>query len=348
MIWWQSECKFGDMIRVSFGNFYHYGIFVSEEEVIQFGLPPFGGLLNRKFEDITVCISDIDTFSGGKVVEVATVEKGDKAKRLSPKKTVQRARAKIGEKGYHILHNNCEHFARYCYLGEKRCEVTENVANSWKNKTVCDVYFSSIPDDIDYQELFPAKRHEEVVSVSNEKVKRSKYWAWKTLEYALFRSFGYKIQDLDIVKNKNGKWTCKKCFFSITHTQNFVAVIVSNKETGIDAEDCLSFYDRFNDDKAFQAFVAKIVAPKEEFPKNKMELITLWTKKECLFKFGKKSAFIPNKTCTANQNLLSIQVSYQEKDYVVSVIGKDSSIFRFYTYDQDGATKFKDVKWISK
>ena len=51
MIWWQSECKFGDMIRISFGNFYHYGIFVSEDEVIQFGLPPFDGLLNRKFED---------------------------------------------------------------------------------------------------------------------------------------------------------------------------------------------------------------------------------------------------------------------------------------------------------
>ena len=34
MVWWQTECKFGDMIRVSFGNFYHYGIFVSEAEVV--------------------------------------------------------------------------------------------------------------------------------------------------------------------------------------------------------------------------------------------------------------------------------------------------------------------------
>ena len=73
MIWWQTECKFGDMIRISFGNFYHYGIFVSEEEIIQFGLPPFEGLLNRNFEDIAVCVSDIDTFSGGRVVEVASV-----------------------------------------------------------------------------------------------------------------------------------------------------------------------------------------------------------------------------------------------------------------------------------
>ena len=116
MIWWQSECKFGDMIRISFGSFYHYGIFVSEEEVIQFGLPPVEGLLNRKIDDISVCVSDIYTFSAGEVVEVAFPEKSDKQKRLSPKKTVQRARDSIGEKGYHILRNNCEHFARYCYF----------------------------------------------------------------------------------------------------------------------------------------------------------------------------------------------------------------------------------------
>lgn len=348
MIWWQSECKFGDMIRISFGKFYHYGIFVSEEEVIQFGLPPFDGLLNRKFEDIAVCVSDVYTFSGGRVVEVATSEKSDKQKRLSPKKTVQRARERIGEKGYDILHNNCEHFARYCYFGEKRCEVTESVVNTWKNKTICDVYFSEIPEVLEYKELFPKERNEEVLSVSNDKVKRSKYWAWKTLEYALFRSFGYKIQDLAVVKNKNGKWMSKKCFFSITHTQNFVAVIVSNKETGIDAEDCLSFYERFENEKIFNSFAKKTTCKKEEFPKTKEELITLWTKKESLFKSGKKSSFVANKTCTANQNLLSFQVEYQGKDYVVSVVGKDSSIFRFYSYNQDGATRFKDIKWILK
>ncbi len=229
MIWWQSECKLGDMIRISFGNFYHYGIFVSEEEVIQFGLPPFEGLLNRKFEDIAVCVTDINTFAGGRIVEVASMEKSDRKKRLSPKKTVQRARKSIGEKGYDILHNNCEHFARYCYLGEKRCEVTENVVSDWKKKTISDVYFSIIPKEIEYEELRPVERNTEVVSIANEKLKKSKYWVWKTLEYALFRSFGYKIQDLDIVKTKKGKWVSKKCFFSLSHSDNIVAVVVSNQ-----------------------------------------------------------------------------------------------------------------------
>ena len=346
MIWWQTECKSGDMIRISFGNFYHYGIFVSEEEVIQFGLPPFEGLLNRKFEDITVCVSDIDTFSGGRVVEVASMEKSDKEKRLSPKKTVKLAREKIGEKGYDILHNNCEHFARYCYFGKKACEVTEGVVNAWKNKTVCDVYFSLIPAEIDYQELQPIERNEEVLSVSNEMVKKSKYWVWKTLEYALFRSFGYKIGDLNIVKSKHGKWSSKKCYFSLSHSNNVVAVVVSNKETGIDIEDCLSFYNRLQTHGTFETLTRKILSRKESVPENETQLLRLWTQKECLFKAGKKGAFIPNKVCTANQDVSTLQVTYAEKEYMVSVVGKEQSVFRFYSYDGESSAKFKNIKWI--
>ena len=346
MIWWQSECKFGDMIRISFGNFYHYGIFVSEEEVIQFGLPPFEGLLNRNFEDIAVCVSDIYTFAGGRIVEVASIEKSDKKRRISPKKTVQRARERIGEKGYDILHNNCEHFARYCYFGEKRCEVTESVVSDWKKKTVSDIYFSIIPNEIEYEELKPIARNVEVASVDNENLKKSKYWAWKTLEYALFRSFGYKIQDLDIVKTKSGKWVSKKCFFSISHSKNTVAVVVSNQETGIDLEECLSFYNKVGEDKTYQAFAKKIVSSKETFPQDKTELLKLWTKKECLFKASRKNTFAPNKVCTANEHISTFQIAYEGNDYMVSVIGKEKSIFRFYSYNGDSATKYKDIRWV--
>lgn len=346
MIWWQSECKFGDMIRISFGNFYHYGIFVSEQEVIQFGLPPFDGLLNRKFEDIAVCVSDIDTFSGGRVVEVASVEKADKKKRLAPKKTVRLARERLGEHGYDILHNNCEHFARYCYFGEKRCEVTESVVDAWKNKVIRDVYISVIPDEIEYQELKPLERNEEICSVSNERIKKSKYWVWKTLEYALFRSFGYKIEDLDIVKTKLGKWTSKKCFFSLSHSNNMVAVIVSNRETGIDIEDCSSFKKKVEGDKAFNALAQRILSKKEPFPQNQMELISLWTKKECLFKRGNKSAFVPSKICTAKQDLSTFQMEYGQDSCIVSVIGNDKSIFRIYLYNGQGAIRYKDIKWV--
>ena len=244
------------------------------------------------------------------------------------------------------MHNNCEHFARYCYLGESRCEVTESVVNTWKNKAICDVYISMIPDEIEYKELKPIERNKEIVSVSNEVVKKSKYWVWKTLEYALFRSFGYKIEDLDIVKTKTGKWISKQCFFSLSHTNNVVAVVVSNRETGIDVEDCLSFYHKIDNDKAFDLFAKKIVSKKEERPQNKTDLLTLWTKKECLYKAKGKRKFSPNKICTMNQEVSSFQMNYGEKDYVVSIMGNNHSVFRFYSYDGESATRYKDIKWI--
>ena len=348
MIWWQAECKFGDMIRVSCGNFYHYGIFATEEEVIQFGLPPFDGLLNRNFEDVSICVSTIDEFSGGKAVEVAFMEKADKRKRLAPKKTVRRAREKIGERGYDILHNNCEHFARYCYFGEKECEVTDGVVSAWKSKPVCDIYFSVIPSEIDYEELAPSERNAEVFAVTNETVKKSKYWAWKTLEYALFRSFGYKIRELGIIKEKNGKWACKKCYFSISHSQNAVAVIVSNKETGIDIEERSSFYEKFDDTNRFESFSKKIVSKKEKCPSDKAELIKLWTKKECAFKQSKARAFIPSKVCTVNQDLLTFKATIGGKEIVGSVVWEDTALCRFYGYDGQSATKFKDIEWDLK
>ena len=40
MKWVFGECLPGDMIRIKTGAVYHYGIFVSDAEVIQFGYPP--------------------------------------------------------------------------------------------------------------------------------------------------------------------------------------------------------------------------------------------------------------------------------------------------------------------
>ena len=37
----------------------------------------------------------------------------------SPSKTVERARSKLGEDGYNIVFNNCEHFAIWCKTGVK-------------------------------------------------------------------------------------------------------------------------------------------------------------------------------------------------------------------------------------
>ncbi|MBR7112613.1 MAG: lecithin retinol acyltransferase family protein [Clostridia bacterium] len=345
MIWWQSECQYGDMIRVCFGNFYHYGIFVSDDEVIQFGLPPTEGLLHRKFDEIAVCVTDIDTFASGKMVEVASQAKGERPKRLSPKKTVSRAKGCIGERGYDILHNNCEHFARYCYLGEKRCEVTERVVDVWKSKSKCDVYFSRIPQGIALAEVFPPERSAEIADVRNERLRLEKYWAWKTLEYALYRSFGYKMNELSFSKGKNGKWLCDKCFFSLSHAGGFVAVAVSNKEIGIDVECLDGFEEKCRDAAFFEGMKRHTAGKRDPVPQTPTELLALWTKKESLFKCHPQKRFSPTRIELTDE-VSTCRFTYKDATCLCSVSGSDTSKSFFYYYDGEASSKIKDITWI--
>ena len=111
MEWVSKEPIFGDIVRVKVSFYYHYGIFVSEDSVIQFGLPD---ITAQKAEEVRVIETDVCTFLNGGDIEVGVV-----SKRHSPEKTVALAKARLGEGGYDILHNNCEHFAMECAVGEK-------------------------------------------------------------------------------------------------------------------------------------------------------------------------------------------------------------------------------------
>lgn len=133
MKWWPSDCHAGDLIRVKVGAIWHYGVFVSEDEVIQFGLPPTD-LVNLKPETVRVLATDIDRFAGGQFVEVAQLDRSELHRRRKPEETVAMARSRIGEGGYDLLHNNCEHFAYDCVLGERRCEEHEQARSWWRSK----------------------------------------------------------------------------------------------------------------------------------------------------------------------------------------------------------------------
>ena len=112
MIWKTVMPSCGDIIRVKVSFYYHYGIYVDDDTVIQFGYPDNTGVKN---EDIT----DIFTFSNGNICETGVCERQEKKKRFSPEKTVSRAKSRLGETGYNILENNCEHFVYDCAFGKE-------------------------------------------------------------------------------------------------------------------------------------------------------------------------------------------------------------------------------------
>ena len=73
MKWELTDCKYGDMIRVRCGSVFHYGIYVNDDEVIEFGYPPT--LRDKDKDNIVVNSVDIDTFSCGNFIEIGICDK---------------------------------------------------------------------------------------------------------------------------------------------------------------------------------------------------------------------------------------------------------------------------------
>ncbi len=132
MTWMFSEPTFGDLIRVKYGEFWHYGIYADDNEIIQFGYNPAGGLIPP--EEVKVLSTNIDEFLLGGFLEVAQFDKKELKKKRNPTDTVNIARSRIGEAGYHILQNNCEHFANECVFGEHKSKQVDSVRNFLKKK----------------------------------------------------------------------------------------------------------------------------------------------------------------------------------------------------------------------
>ena len=131
MDWVTKEPKRADIIRTKVSFYYHYGIFVNENEIIQFGLPDDPG---RPSEEIRVTVSDIYTFLKDGELETARPTREEAKKMRPPEKIIEIARSRINEGGYDILHNNCEHFVNECAFGESNSAFLEGVRNKIRQK----------------------------------------------------------------------------------------------------------------------------------------------------------------------------------------------------------------------
>ena len=65
---------------------------------------------------------------------------------------------------------------------------------------VVDVYLAPLPEDAPLGEVECPERAKEIASVTNEKVKREKYFVWQLLLYALERSFGLRGKKVKLKK----------------------------------------------------------------------------------------------------------------------------------------------------
>ena len=234
MNWVLKEAASGDMVRVKSGSIYHYGVFISEDEIIQFGLAP---ALRPSVKpcDVEVCSSDVDGFLGGGFLEVAVLDRKETKKRRPVKETVAMARARLGEKGYHILYNNCEHFAYECVMGERYCSQTDLVRSLFKSLPIVDLYALHLPCDMPLSKTGVKEIDAEIDAIPDEKQKLVRYLEWKLFEYGAERSLGLKLSKLKLARDKNGAWSAEPCKLAFLSSENegFVAVAVSRAEVAL-------------------------------------------------------------------------------------------------------------------
>lgn len=113
----------GDQIKVNRGIYDHHGIYIGDDKVIQFGSTT-GELDPSK---AMVIETSLDDFLKGGELLVATYTEEELKKRRNPNEIVEYAKAHLGDKGYDLINNNCEHFSNECAFGEHKSFQVDNV-----------------------------------------------------------------------------------------------------------------------------------------------------------------------------------------------------------------------------
>ena len=131
MEWAEKTPVLGDIVRTKVTFYHHYGIFVDENTIVQFGMPDN---VTQKAADIRVLKSDVAAFLRGGEMEVGVPDREERKKLRQPQQIVDVALSRLGEDGYDILHNNCEHFVNECAFGEKTSSFLQNARDKIREK----------------------------------------------------------------------------------------------------------------------------------------------------------------------------------------------------------------------
>lgn len=116
-MWEIKKAVFGDQIRVNRGYYSHHGIYASDDCVIHFAPPENTGVLDPSAARIIQ--TPLTSFLNEGVLEVRVYTDEELKKRRSPSDIVNYALSRLGEGGYDLVSNNCEHFSNECAFGKK-------------------------------------------------------------------------------------------------------------------------------------------------------------------------------------------------------------------------------------
>lgn len=106
----------GDHIRAGWpGQIHHDGIYLGDGQVIH--------MVGQGKRNAHVQIGTLEAFAAGRPVTVRHYS-GER----DPDAIIDRAMSKLGDGGYNLVFNNCQHFARWCVTGEHLSEQVNTAA----------------------------------------------------------------------------------------------------------------------------------------------------------------------------------------------------------------------------
>jgi len=126
--WTVKKPKPADHIKTprAGGVYTHHGIYISDKEVIHFASEDSDNLLGTGNEIIN---TDLSVFLKGGELFVREYSAEEKTELWSDSTIITYARSCIGDDGYNLVFNNCEHFCNECTFGEHKSKQVEDVIN---------------------------------------------------------------------------------------------------------------------------------------------------------------------------------------------------------------------------
>ena len=199
MKWELNEIKVGDAVRVNMGAYYHYGVCTAEDRIVQFGLPQ----INLNADEVEVCATDIATFLCGKFAEVMVLNKKELKDANSVKKIVELAESRIGEKGYNILHNNCEHFVNSCVFNAHNSNQVADIQKQMFELINPKYIFIAPVEMFSNNEIIPKHTAKEIKKITNQSLIKQKCAAYGLLKYAVEQTFHIQEDFKQLTKTNN-------------------------------------------------------------------------------------------------------------------------------------------------
>ena len=191
------------------------------------------------------------------------------------------------------------------------------------NASTVYVYLANFDKNLQVKPVQPAIRNQAIQRCTDILTRQQKYCVWQLLDYALRQHCGKGVDGYSFNVSSNGKWSCNaNAQFSLSHSNNVVAVAISAQKVGVDIEAVSSFGERAND----EAFINRVLTSDErqrlmlcEKSRRSQKLALLWTHKESVFKMSDNPYFAPKSIDTAKRPADSRLLEIDGVQYALSV-----------------------------